>query len=1487
MVFSSMWPLAFLAVIPIIIILYLLKPRGTDTEISSNILWEKLFKNVASKTFFEKFVQDLLMYLQILIMIILVLALMAPQIMLRTRTGGSTVLVIDNSLSMQHAGADGRSRLDEAKARALSYVTAATGDVSVISVSGESRILIASTRDNSSLKSVISGLNAADREGSFADAYQMIDSLHADHVVVYTDGDGVEGVSEYAQELKAQVINVGKPVYNVSLDYMAMTEKGASADGGVMADATVRYTNYGDEAANFELTFYDADGSILAVKAVRVEAGASASVLAEDIVVKGDYISAKLSTVNYEGGKNKDSLSADNEICALRISASSAKGLLVSAGNSFVERAYFASTGTDLTRAANDNVLAASAYDVVIYDAGYSKNYTPTVSDKESESKKDATGKVNFFDIAASGKAKKQNVLVEVKDCELTKGLGDFTLGVNLTNTFDKPDWATSFMESGGECVGYYGVNGDHKEVVMGFDIRESDFALKAEFPVFIAETVSYLADSHLLAKNSYELGEALEFNPSAEDDSAERKIFRIEGGEETETLTFDKAGLYAINAGDHREYFNVKLGTAGRDGRKDAADISGFGNAEAVLAKQSLRNALLILAIVLLVIEWILYVRRMNYKKKFYLIARTVILLLVILALMGLKIPKNTKETTTVFLVDMSVSDTENLEAFDEYISNSLKKLPPNNRYAIISFGRDAVVEQFVTDRNMYMGLSGEADETATNFEMALQRASALLPTDTASRIVVLTDGRETAGNLENVKGLFEGGDISLEAVVIPADTKNDVYLSDVEMPDVLHQGEEYYITVKAQSNYDTNAVIEIYSGDKLVASEEVTLKKGSNSFVFEEEVSEEALESYEVKIRAEGDGCAENDSYSAYSRVEEAPKVMVLRGSAENSMAFEKLLEAAHVNAEFVKASKAPDSLMSMLEYRTFILENVYRDELPDGFVDNLETYVKDYGGGVICCGGQDSFMVGGYNDTPIETVLPVNMELRGTLEIPSTAIVMVIDHSGSMDMYVGNGASYLDVAVESAKRGVDNMRESDEVGVLAFDDTYTWAHRLSYVDDKEAIKDDIETIGSGGGTVIQPALEEARVALGSSNAQVRHIILLTDGYGESSDFSQVIDRIVNDGITLSTVAVGFDSDTQLMERLANEAGGRYYFTDGRSDLPRIFAQEVYMGGDTYIKNGDYEVLTGMKHEITDGLFEDGWLNVLGYVAASPKEGSSQLLTSAAGDPLLTVWQYGLGKTAAWNTDADGKWTASYSGEDDYAALWKRLVDFTSGTPAIGDDYVETENKDGRTLVTYHTSSYQDSTAIDGMYTGPDGQSGEVNFTAREPGVYETYLDTADTGLYYINVRRSDNGQVTGAMMSGAVVQYSDEYRFDVSDAAFNALVDRYGKHITLEDDPFTKLDIKKAARRDITPFLIALAVMLFLFDIAGRRFGFDPMFRKKKRKAVSEEAAEELTEEVTEGTPADNGKKKKKKVKKTEAAEEELDTSVLLKRKKDRNL
>lgn len=101
----------FLAAVPIIIILYLLKPKGTDYLISSNLLWKKLLKNEQSRTFFEKFVHNILMYLQIVIIALLVVALMSPFIQINGHSGGRKVLLIDTSASMQHVGARERAVL--------------------------------------------------------------------------------------------------------------------------------------------------------------------------------------------------------------------------------------------------------------------------------------------------------------------------------------------------------------------------------------------------------------------------------------------------------------------------------------------------------------------------------------------------------------------------------------------------------------------------------------------------------------------------------------------------------------------------------------------------------------------------------------------------------------------------------------------------------------------------------------------------------------------------------------------------------------------------------------------------------------------------------------------------------------------------------------------------------------------------------------------------------------------------------------------------------------------------------------------------------------------------------------------------------------------------------------------------------------------------------------------------------------------------------
>lgn len=75
------------------------------------------------------------------------------------------------------------------------------------------------------------------------------------------------------------------------------------------------------------------------------------------------------------------------------------------------------------------------------------------------------------------------------------------------------------------------------------------------------------------------------------------------------------------------------------------------------------------------------------------------------------------------------------------------------------------------------------------------------------------------------------------------------------------------------------------------------------------------------------------------------------------EDSTPFLGLLDAAGCNYRQVSAVSAPDTLKEMLQYKSIILENVYRTDLPEGFLKNLKTYVKDYGCGLVACGGEDS--------------------------------------------------------------------------------------------------------------------------------------------------------------------------------------------------------------------------------------------------------------------------------------------------------------------------------------------------------------------------------------------------------------------------------------------------------------------------------------------------------------------------------------------------
>ena len=118
--FSNQLALLALASIIPLIILYLLRPRTIDLDIPSLLFFLKREEQRNKLSLLlRKLIRDPLFLIQLLVLILLSLAAAAPYIMEEKVSGQHTVIVIDNSASMQAGG-----RLDEAKAMAADRLSA-------------------------------------------------------------------------------------------------------------------------------------------------------------------------------------------------------------------------------------------------------------------------------------------------------------------------------------------------------------------------------------------------------------------------------------------------------------------------------------------------------------------------------------------------------------------------------------------------------------------------------------------------------------------------------------------------------------------------------------------------------------------------------------------------------------------------------------------------------------------------------------------------------------------------------------------------------------------------------------------------------------------------------------------------------------------------------------------------------------------------------------------------------------------------------------------------------------------------------------------------------------------------------------------------------------------------------------------------------------------------------------------------------------------
>ena len=283
----------------------------------------------------------------------------------------------------------------------------------------------------------------------------------------------------------------------------------------------------------------------------------------------------------------------------------------------------------------------------------------------------------------------------------------------------------------------------------------------------------------------------------------------------------------------------------------------------------------------------------------------------------------------------------------------------------------------------------------------------------------------------------------------------------------------------------------------------------------------------------------------------------------------------------------------MAGLQKYDGVVLSNVSSLKLTRPQMAQIRDYVRDYGGGLIMVGGEESFGLGGYYRTPIEEALPVTMEVKQKVEIPSLAVVLSIDRSGSMAMSHRTRRSPSSTSPRRPPTSWSTCSTSaTRSACMSWDTEFIWDASVRPAKDKAAIHHAIATIKAGGGTDGYPALKESYAVLFERPALLKHVIFLSDGQMTRGDFQGLLRRMAKDKITVSTVAIGKDADVQLMVDIAKWGKGRFYYTEDSQTIPRIFTLETQLASKASLVEQPFKPqLTAPGHE---AIQEIDWKNV-----------------------------------------------------------------------------------------------------------------------------------------------------------------------------------------------------------------------------------------------------------------------------------------------------
>jgi len=827
--------------------------------------------------------------------------------------------------------------------------------------------------------------------------------------------------------------------------------------------------------------------------------------------------------------------------------------------------------------------------------------------------------------------------------------------------------------------------------------------------------------------------------------------------------------------------------------------------------------------------------------------VLRCLVVALLAIALARIESVKRNDHLAVMFVLDRSRSIPEDLrEAAQSYVRHVSKQADRDDRFGIIGFDGKAEID-VISNRGgldvSNFGIAVEPDRT--DIAAGLRMAMASFPQGYARRAVILTDGNENMSDLRDEIEVAAANRIAVDVVPLQYTHDREILFDRIVVPTHASRDTKIPLRFIAKSRTATRAKlslrhngVDIPLGDPIV---QLTSGMRPNQFTIPMELNAGGVHHFEAQLsplNADDDAIPENNRVSSFTFAGGEGRVLIVTNSVgTDDQVLRDALKREKIDVEMRSIDQLNIDLLKLQEYSAVILANIPSDAFTRQQHEALASYVRDFGGGLVMTGGDEGFGAGGWMGTPVEEVSPVSFSIPSRSYLPSAALVIILDRSGSMGCPVkGSPRCQQELANEAAVLALKSVLPQDHIGVVAFDSQADWVVSLQRNHSPQRVSKMIRKIGPGGGTVIYPALElayKALVSLGSS-AAVKHVILLTDGQSHDGPYDQLMANMRRNRITLSTIGVGDGVNDQLLHRLANGTDGRYYPVRNPNMLPRVFFRETKVLRTRLISDQQFtpQVVHGFS-TVVAGLIDTELPPLGGFVRTVPKADAVIPVVhrgKEGNDPVFAHWNYEMGKMAVFTSGWWPKWGGDWAAWKKFGKFWAQVIRWVMRQEASADFDVLTrlEGNTGHVVLEAlnKDASYLNFLRIVGRMLTPSMQQEKLYLTQTGPGRYEATFDVKDHGNYLINLQYSTPGSESGMIRTGLSLPYSPEFReMNTNFALLDQVVDRTGGRM-LQMDP--KLD--KVFSRDLPPAIARqpvwrwvvtwLLLPLFLLDVAGRR-------------------------------------------------------------------